>query len=273
MAVNGVRAEVYHMQQQRRYERGEVIFREGEDSDSVYRIIDGRVEVVKEDGPQRVVLGQIGKGEYVGEMGAIEGRPRSATVWAESDVTVEWIERAEFLRRVSENSETALELIIRLSQRLGSLNRTYAESVLSARPMSQTDQISTSPAPKSSPSKVSIFGDSQALEDFLPPEGLVIDTYPYVVGRLSQKGESAPAIDVNLTLEDSKPYRMSRAHFAILRTQNGVQVQDLESALGTSVNGMFLGRHFGSDRTSLKRGENFIAAGGIDSKFKFRVVC
>ncbi len=258
------------MQQQRRYERGEVIFREGEDSDSVCRIIDGRVEVVKEDGPQRVVLGQIGKGEYVGEMGAIEGRPRSATVWAESDVTVEWIERAEFLTRVSENSETALELIIRLSERLGSLNRTYAESVLSARPMSQTDQVSTSPAPGSSPSKISIYGDSRELEDLLPPEGLVIDTYPYVVGRLSQKGES---IGVNLTLEDSEPFRMSRVHFAILRTEDGLQVRDLESTLGTSVNGMFLGHHFGSDRTSLKRGENFIAAGGIDSKFKFRVVC
>ena len=87
--------------QQRRYERGAVIFREGEDSDSVCRIIDGRVEVVKEDGPQRIVLGHIGKGEYVGEKGAIDGRPRSATVWAANDVIVEWIERAEFLRRVS----------------------------------------------------------------------------------------------------------------------------------------------------------------------------
>ena len=255
--------------QQRRYERGEVIFREGEDSDSVCRIIDGRVEVVKEDGPQRVVLGQIGKGEYVGEMGAIEGRPRSATVWAESDVTVEWIERAEFLRRVSENSETALELIIRLSERLGSLNRTYAESVLSAQPMSQTDQVSTSPAPGSSPSKISIYGDSRELEDFLPPEGLVIDTYPYVVGRLSQKGES---IGVNLTLEDSEPFRMSRVHFAILRTEDGHQVRDLESTLGTSVNGVFLGRRFGSDLASLKRGENIIAAGGVDSPFRFRVL-
>lgn len=269
----GSERRLIHMQQQRRYERGEVIFREGEDSDSVCRIIEGQVEVVKEDGPQRVVLGQIGKGEYVGEMGAIEGRPRSATVWAETDVTVEWIERAEFLRRVSANSETALELIVRLSERLGSLNRAYAESVLSAQPTSQRDQVSTSPTPKGSESTVSIYGDSRELADFLPPEGLVIDTYPYVIGRLSQKGESAPAIDVNLTLEDSEPYRMSRAHFAILRTQDGFQVRDLESTLGTSVNGMFLGVHFGSDRASLKPGENLISAGGVDSQFRLKVVC
>lgn len=256
--------------QQRRYERGAVIFREGEDSDSVCRIIDGRVEVVKEDGPQRIVLGHIGKGEYVGEKGAIDGRPRSATVWAANDVIVEWIERAEFLRRVSENSETALELIIRLSERLGSLNRVYSESVLSGTPVLRTEQPSTSAARER---EVLIFGDARELKNVIPPEGLVIDTYPYLIGRHPQRGESASELDVNLMLEDSTPYRMSRMHFAILRTQDGFQVRDLESTLGTSVNGMFLGKHFGSDRASLKRGENFIAAGGVDSQFRFRVLC
>jgi len=260
-----------HMRE-RRYASGETILREGEDSNSVCRIIDGRVEVVKEHGPQVVVLGHIGTGEYVGEMGVIQGRPRCATVRAENEVTVEWIERAEFLKLVSENNQTAFELIIRLSERLTSLNSVYSESVISDRPVSQTEQFSTSVTAGSEPSKVSIYGHAPELEDFLPPEGLVIDAYPYVVGRLPKKGESAPEIDVNLTFEDSKPYRMSRAHFAILRTQDGFQVRDLESSLGTSVNGVFLGKHFGSDLTSLKRGENIVAAGGVDSKFRFRLV-
>ena len=68
------------------------------------------------------------------------------------------------------------------------------------------------------------------------------------------------------------PFRMSRVHFAILRTEDGLQVRDLESTLGTSVNGVSLGRHFGSDLASLKRGENIIAAGGVDSPFRFRVL-
>ncbi len=118
-----------------------------------------------------------------------------------------------------------------------------------------------------------IFGDARELKNVLPPEGLVIDTYPYLIGRHPQRGDSASQLDVDLMLEDSTPYRMSRMHFAILRTQDGFQVRDLESTLGTSVNGMFLGKHFGSDRASLKRGENFIAAGGVDSQFRFRVLC
>jgi hypothetical protein len=138
--------------------------------------------------------------------------------------------------------------------------------------VSQTYRVSTSPAPGSEASKVSIYGDSRELEDLLPPEGVVIDAYPFVVGRSPQKWESAPKIGANLTLEDSKPFRMSRVHFAILRTEDGLQVRDLESTLGTSVNGVFLGRRFGSDLASLKRGENIIAAGGVDSPFRFRVV-
>ena len=166
----------------------------------------------------------------------------------------------------------AFELIIRLSKRLASLNRDYSESVLSGRPVPQTDQVSTSLAPGSGASTVSIYGATRGLGDSLPLEGLFIDAYPFVIGRLPQKWESAPEIGVNLTLEDSKPFRMSRVHFAILRTEDGLQVRDLESTLGTSVNGVFLGRRFGSDLASLKRGENIIAAGGVDSPFRFRVV-
>ena len=254
---------------QRNYETGEVIFREGEDSDSVCRILEGRVEVLKEHGSQAVVLGHIGTGEYVGEMGAIEGRPRSATVRAESEVTVEWIGRAAFLRQISENSETALELILRLSERLASLNQMYSETVISAIPPTPKEDLLASEIPR----KIVIYGDGAHLSDFLTSEGLAIEAYPFVVGRRPEKGESAPPINVNLTVEDSKPYRMSRVHFAIVSTNDGLQVRDLESTLGTSVNGVFLGRHFGSDLAPLRRGENIITAGGIDSPFRFKVAC
>jgi hypothetical protein len=256
-----------------RYASGEPILREGEESDSVCRIIDGRVKVIKERGAEVVVLGHIGPGEYVGEMGAIQGRPRCATVCAENEVTVEWIEKAEFLKLVSENSETALGLFSRLSERLASLNGVYSESVFSDLPVSRTSQVSKPVAAGSVLSKVTIYGHAPELKDFLPSEGLVIDAYPYVVGRLLKKGDSTPEMDVNLTVKDSKPYRMSRAHFAVLQTQDGFQVRDLDSTLGTSVNGVFLGTHFGTDLTSLKQGENIVAAGGVDTKFKFRLVC
>ena len=152
-----------------------------------------------------------------------------------------------------------------------SRNRRRSEPELLVKPASQTAQVPTSVGRGSRTTTVSICGDSRELGGSLPSEGLPIDAFPFVVGRLPERWESAPEIDVNVTLEDSRPYRMSRAHFAILRTEDGFQVHDLESTLGTSVNGMLLGRHFGRDRISLKRGDNFITAGGVGSQFRFKL--
>jgi hypothetical protein len=57
---------------------------------------------------------------------------------------------------------------------------------------------------------------------------------------------------------------------AILR--GGLAVQDLNSALGTSVNGEPIGSHFRTDIAELRPGENRIVAGGMDSDFAFRAL-
>ncbi len=254
----------------RQYEREEILFREGAPSDSVCKILLGRVQVFKEDGKQEVMLGQIGSGEFVGEMGVIEDRPRSATVRAESDVTVEWIDKKEFLERVSRDSGTALQLLARMSERLASLNSAYSEAVLSSQPSIEIQE----PQPPAQPtsSHIRIFADSPELEAALPATGLVIDADRFIVGRTPDSQEIVPHLSVDLALADAVPYRLSRAHFAILRTQEGILVRDLDSQLGTQVNNKYLGRHFGQDGTMLMRGENLIVAGGVDSHFRFRAV-
>jgi NTE family protein len=69
---------------------GEVLFREGDPSDSLYIVISGRLRVVSraiEDQSERV-LGDLGHGEIVGEMGLICEEPRSATVVAVRDTNL-----------------------------------------------------------------------------------------------------------------------------------------------------------------------------------------
>jgi pSer/pThr/pTyr-binding forkhead associated (FHA) protein len=258
--------------QRRHYAKGDIVIREGDPSDAVCRIIEGRVEIIKGDGARSVVLGHIGQDEFVGEMGVIEGRVRSATVRADTDVTVDWVMKDDFLRRVSENSETSLKLIARLSERLGSINQAYSEAILSGRSLAPADPVQTSSPGKPASSKIVIYGDSPDLAGVLPVEGLVVDTYPFFVGRTPGQRESAPSVKVDLSLNDSKPYRISRVHFAIFKNATGVQVRDLESQLGTSVNGELLGHHFSKDMETLAVGENLITAGGIDSPYRFRAV-
>ena len=65
---------------------------------------------------------------------------------------------------------------------------------------------------------------------------------------------------------------LSREHFAFYLNPQGICVVDLRSTLGTQVNGEFLGHDFSKDFVYLKKGENKISAGGIDSPFTFRAV-
>ena len=71
-----------------KYRRDDIIFREGDPSDFVCRIISGEVEVVRELDDKTVVIGVVRTGDFVGEMGVIEGRDRSATVRASGDLSI-----------------------------------------------------------------------------------------------------------------------------------------------------------------------------------------
>ena len=65
---------------------GDVLCREGERDDSLYFVISGRLRACRMDSAGRsVVLGEIARGETVGEMAFFTGEPRAATVIAGRD--------------------------------------------------------------------------------------------------------------------------------------------------------------------------------------------
>lgn len=65
---------------------GEVLFRQGESDDSLYFVISGRLRVVTTDGEGvRATLGEVARGETVGEMAFFTGEARTATVTAVRD--------------------------------------------------------------------------------------------------------------------------------------------------------------------------------------------
>ena len=57
-----------------------------------------------------------------------------------------------------------------------------------------------------------------------------------------------------------------------MQENGGIRVHDLNSHLGTVVNGQAIGAHFGSDWAPLRIGENTIIAGGEKSPFVFRII-
>ena len=68
--------------------RNEIIFSEGDKSDCMYDIRQGRVGIYANYGTkEEKLLTELSKDQFFGEMGIIEGYPRSATAVAMGDVT------------------------------------------------------------------------------------------------------------------------------------------------------------------------------------------
>jgi CRP/FNR family cyclic AMP-dependent transcriptional regulator len=254
-----------------RYADGEPLFVEGAACDSVARLVEGEVRITRRHGDGEVVLGHLGVGEYCGEMAAVTDRVHQATARAVGAVTVEFIAVSDFIRHASDDSRLALRLLQRLSQRLRDLDAAYAAAapvaglvVPAARPI----------APPREPRipAVRLAAGSERLLNVLPGAGLALGRLPFVVGRrTSHPGDAAlPAID--LVIDDTQPYRLSRRHFAIARGSGGIEVRDLGSHLGTLVNGIAIGRAFSRDAAPLQAGGNTVIAGGDGSPYVFRLV-
>ncbi len=80
-----------------RFAPGEVIFRQGDPGDFVYTIIDGQVEIVREEPHgEETVINRLGPGEYFGEMALISNAPRTATVRAITAVDAVALARDDF---------------------------------------------------------------------------------------------------------------------------------------------------------------------------------
>lgn len=102
----------------RTFKSGEILYNEGDDSDCAYLIEAGRVELIKtgKNGPVR--LGQLGKGELLGEMGVLDKGPRNTSARADTTVKVKVIPRQEFLRLIESEPQAAIKIMTRMAKRL-----------------------------------------------------------------------------------------------------------------------------------------------------------
>ena len=82
------------------FQRGQVIFREGDKSQEAYFIVSGLVEITLNTSHGVQSLAKIGPGEIFGEMGMIMDRPRTATATALENTTVETVAEAEFEQQI-----------------------------------------------------------------------------------------------------------------------------------------------------------------------------
>jgi len=252
------------------FKAGELLFAEGDASGDVMRVISGAVDIVRSLGEETILLGTVNEGEYLGEMGVIEGQPRSASARAATELQVEVLAADAFFARVSNDPQTAGLLIRRLSARLRDVSDRLIGAVrgdreLAAKALGQPHAPDDAAAPVS----IVIAAGSLVTEAQIGKESRPVDDLPYIVGRWPAQGEGGAGVPLDLALDDPPPQRLSRAHFILIEEYGKPVVRDLSSMLGTSVNGRSIGRDFPLDVALLEPGENEIIAGGADSPYRF----
>jgi len=107
--------------------RNTVFIHEGDQGDSLFVILAGRVKVFVADAEGReMVLDIHGPGDYVGEM-ALDGRPRAASVMAMEPTVCSVLTRDALRAAIAANPDVAMNLIGTLIERV----RTATENVRS----------------------------------------------------------------------------------------------------------------------------------------------
>jgi CRP/FNR family transcriptional regulator len=107
----------------RSFEAGEVVFREGDASDTCYVVREGRARAVRthRDG-RAITLATFGPGDIFGELALFEDELRSATVEAIEPTTVVAVLGPDMRRLMSEHAAISSRLVIALGRRLRETN-------------------------------------------------------------------------------------------------------------------------------------------------------
>jgi CRP/FNR family cyclic AMP-dependent transcriptional regulator len=104
--------------------RGSVIMAAGDQIDSLYIVISGRLKVMMGDSDgKEVILSLIGPGEFFGEMGLIDESPRSASVVTIEPCELLSIAKRDFRSCLQENPDMAMAVMKGLVRRLREADR------------------------------------------------------------------------------------------------------------------------------------------------------
>ena len=238
------------------FEPGEVIFQKGDRSEIAYVIESGEVEIF--DGPSdaayRIAL--LSAGDIFGEMGLLDEAPRSKGARALSQVVASRMNQNDFVTLLREKPDESLRYMRILFERL----RAMSPQMAPAQEDKPTLKIEAD-------ASLRIFPDSDLAKIVIPDSGLVIKRFPFNVGRKSRD----PLTRNDLSIEDNKPYTVSRDHFAFDYRDGQILVRDRGSYLGLQVNGEHIGGDKDHGAVLLNSGENRIVLGSAESAYRFRV--
>ena len=110
------------------FQEGEVLFRQGDDGDAAYIVIEGTADVLVSAGETDVKVAELKENAFVGEMAIVSDMPRTATVRAATRLTTLRIRKDHMMEMVRESQDLALAALREVASRLAKTTRDLTEA-------------------------------------------------------------------------------------------------------------------------------------------------
>ena len=96
----------------RRLEPGQVLFRQGDASQTVYACVEGRINLsLTAPSGRELMIATVTKGNAFGELAALDGAPRSATATATGFAVISHLSGDDFLKGIAQHPHLALGVL------------------------------------------------------------------------------------------------------------------------------------------------------------------
>lgn len=115
--------------------KGSILFKEGDDGEHLYVIVEGKIKLGTSSGDGREnLLSILGPGEMFGELSLFDPGPRTSSATAVTDAKVLSLSHGKVIPWLKQNPDVALQLLARLAQRLRRTNEAVGDLVFSDVP-------------------------------------------------------------------------------------------------------------------------------------------
>ena len=104
------------------FEKGEIVFSQGDMGDTMYIIQSGAVEISQSQNGIKVVLALLERGGFFGEMALIDNHPRSASATAISRSRLLPLTRSSLTERIRHDPGVVVHLLKTLCERINDTN-------------------------------------------------------------------------------------------------------------------------------------------------------
>ncbi len=113
---------------ERTYRAGEVIFNQGETGNEMYIVATGQVNIfLPGEASRRVSLKDLARGEYFGELGLFDEKPRSASALATTDAVLLGLTRAMLASYLEHRPQATMPMLRTMAERLRQTNELLSQ--------------------------------------------------------------------------------------------------------------------------------------------------